>query len=90
MKTKALAYIKLAQYRREVDKIIVPHCPFCGKKHSHGAADSEIRVGALVARLSHCVGGGKPYEIEVFRVDRPSLVHGLSLGGAPSRRTNKA
>ena len=43
--------------------LIVPRCPYCRRRHVHGAprgAETDREN-----RLSHCLDGGKPYRIVV-------------------------
>jgi hypothetical protein len=40
--------------------LLIPHCPFCGKKHMHGSG-SKMTCGDHGHRVSHCTSRGPWY-----------------------------
>lgn len=43
-------------------KLIVPCCPMCKKKHSHGCASFGTDGGV---RMSHCVSNSRMYKLVI-------------------------
>lgn len=56
-------YVKRTPGKRGVWLLIVPTCPYCGRKHTHGAPYGLDTIEEH--QLSHCRDGGKPYVIVV-------------------------
>lgn len=56
-------YVKRTPGRRGVWLLIVPRCPFCSRKHTHGSPRGLDTTEEH--RLSHCRDGGRPYVIRV-------------------------
>jgi hypothetical protein len=49
---------------------IVKKCPYCGKRHEHGAGRSDQNPGEFLGgRVSHCSPGGQYSLHQAERVD---------------------
>lgn len=67
------AKVTAKRARDGVWDLVVEHCPYCGKRHSHGGGNGEQPFYGN--RLSHCLNNERDYELV------PGLPPGTSATG---------
>jgi hypothetical protein len=53
-----VAFVRMER-GKDVNRWIVDDCPFCGKRHYHGAGTPDMKEPILGGRQSHCSPGGQ-------------------------------